>query len=48
MDGHTAAAAANPGRVMDPLLRRVGDENRAGHGPVLHLTPRGPHKVRGY
>jgi hypothetical protein len=47
MDGHAAAAAANLGRVLDPLLRWVADENRGGRGPTLHLTPRGAHEVRG-
>jgi hypothetical protein len=46
MDGHTAAAAANPDRVLDRLLRRVSDENRGKRGPALHFTPWGAHEVR--
>jgi hypothetical protein len=47
MDGHTAVAALNPGRMLDPLLRRVGDENRGRRGLDLHLTPWRAHEVRG-
>jgi hypothetical protein len=46
MDGHAVAAATDPGRVLDPLLRRVGDEDRRGHGPAFRLTPRGAHEIR--
>jgi hypothetical protein len=33
--------------MLDPLLRRVSDENRGWRGPALHLVPRGAHEVRG-
>jgi hypothetical protein len=46
VDGHAVAAAADPGRMLDPLLRRVGDEDRGGHGPAFRLTPRGAHEIR--
>jgi hypothetical protein len=47
MDGSTIASVTDPGRMLGPLLRRVGDENRSGRGPAIHLTPRGAHEVRG-
>jgi hypothetical protein len=47
VDGHTTAATANPGGVLDPLLRWVSDENTGGCGPALHHTPWGAHEVRG-
>jgi hypothetical protein len=47
MDGHTTATATNPSQVLDPLLRRVSDENRGRRGLALHLTPWGAHEVRG-
>jgi ribonuclease HI len=44
VDGHTVATATDPGRVLDPLLLRVGDEDR--RGPAFRLTPRGAHEIR--
>jgi ribonuclease HI len=45
MDGYTAATNANSSRVLDPLLRRVSDEDGGKRGPALYLTPRGTYEV---
>jgi hypothetical protein len=45
MDGHTAAPATDPSRMLDPLLRRVSDEDWSRREPALHLTLRGAHEV---
>jgi hypothetical protein len=42
VDGHTIAAATDPGGVLDSVLRRLSDEDRGGHGPALRLA-RGEH-----
>jgi hypothetical protein len=46
VDGHATAAAADPGRVLDSVFRRLGDEDRGGRGPALRVTSRGTHAVR--
>jgi hypothetical protein len=46
VDGHAIAATTDPGRMLDSVLRRLGDEDRCGRGPALRLTPRGAHAVR--
>jgi hypothetical protein len=38
VDRHAVAAATDPGRVLDPLLRWVSDEDRSGCGPAFRLT----------
>ena len=35
----------NPSRVLDSVLRRLGDENRSGRGPALRVTPRRAHAL---
>jgi hypothetical protein len=45
MDIHAISPITDPGRVLDPLLRRVGDENQSRRRPALHLTPRRAHEV---
>jgi hypothetical protein len=45
VDGYAAAAAVDSGRVLDPLLRRVSDEDGGRRGLALHLTPRGTYEV---
>jgi hypothetical protein len=46
MDRHAISPITDLGRVLDPLLRRVGDENQSRRMPALHLTPRRAHEVR--
>jgi hypothetical protein len=45
VDRYATTATADPGRVLDPVLRRLGDEDWGGRGPALHVTPRGTHAV---
>jgi hypothetical protein len=47
VDGYAAATTADSGQVLDPLLRRVSDEDGGRRGPALHLTPRVTYEVRG-
>jgi hypothetical protein len=47
LDRHAVAAPADPSRVLDSLLRWVGDQDRSGRGPAFRLTSRGAHEIRG-
>jgi ribonuclease HI len=42
VDRHATAAGADPGRVLDSVFRRLGDEDRAGAG-LLFVSPLGEH-----
>jgi hypothetical protein len=42
VNGHPTATATNLDRVLDPLLRWVGDDNRGGAG-LLFISPLGEH-----
>jgi hypothetical protein len=37
---------ADPGRVLDSVLRRVSNEDRCGRGPAFRQTPRGAPEIR--
>jgi ribonuclease HI len=45
MDGYAVAAVAYSSRVLDPLLRRVGDEDKGRCGSTIHLAPRGTYEI---
>jgi hypothetical protein len=46
VDGHAVAAATDPGGVLYPVLRWLGNEDRGGRGPAFRLAPRRAHAVR--